>query len=487
MTRHTFQPATTLNVLAAAWLQFMVRDWLSHGKSDKENPWLIPLRPGDDWHENPMRILRVPRAPKLSPAEDRLPPTYINRETHWWDASQLYGSNAEFQQKIRLGADGKVRLNRHNVVEIDTQGLVQQANLAGWWVGLELMFTLFALEHNAICDRLKEEYAGWDDEMLFQHARLINAALLAKIHTVEWTTAILGHPVLQIAMHANWWGILGERIHKLLGRVSKDEVISGIPGSETNHFDVPYSITEEFVAVYRMHPLIPDDYQFRSVKNDEPLGELKFPELAGLLAKDVVERFGMADLLYSFGVANPGAVVLHNYPRSLQQFKRPDGIVIDLAAHDILRSRELGVPRYNRFRRLLHLKPISSFEEMTANPEWAEEIRNVYDNDIECVDLTVGLFAERFPPGFGFSDTAFRIFILMASRRLNSDRYFTKDFTPEVYTPVGMQWLEDNTMSTVLLRHFPELAPALRGVENAFAPWSRVTAREEHPPKEAVL
>jgi hypothetical protein len=179
--------------------------------------------------------------------------------------------------------------------------------------------------------------------------------------------------------------------------------------------------------------------------------------------------------------------VLHNYPRSLQQFKRPDGIVVDLAAHDILRSRELGVPRYNQFRRLLHLKPISSFEEMTANPEWAEEIRNVYDNDVECVDLTVGLFAERFPAGFGFSDTAFRIFILMASRRLNSDRYFTKDFTPEVYTPVGMQWLEDNTMSTVLLRHFPELAPALRGVENAFAPWSRVTAREEHPPKEVVL
>ena len=487
MTRHTFQPATTLNVLAAAWLQFMVRDWLSHGKSDKENPWLIPLRPGDDWHENPMRILRVPQAPKHSPAEDRLPPTHINTETHWWDASQLYGSNAEFPQKIRLGTDGKLRLNRQNVVELDTQGLVQQANLAGWWVGLELMFTLFALEHNAICDRLKEEYAGWDDEMLFQHARLINAALLAKIHTVEWTTAILGHPVLQIAMHANWWGILGERIHNLLGRVSKSEVISGIPGSETNHFDVPYSITEEFVAVYRMHPLIPDDYQFRSVKNDEPLGELKFPELSGLLAEDVVERFGMADLLYSFGVAHPGAVVLHNYPRSLQQFKRPDGIVVDLAAHDILRSRELGVPRYNQFRRLLHLKPFSSFEEMTANPEWAEEIRNVYDNDVECVDLTVGLFAERFPAGFGFSDTAFRIFILMASRRLNSDRYFTKDFTPEVYTPVGMQWLEDNTMSTVLLRHFPELAPALRGVENAFAPWSRVTAREEHPPKEVVL
>jgi hypothetical protein len=28
----------------------------------------------------------------------------------------------------------------------------------------------------------------------------------------------------------------------------------------------------------------------------------------------------------------------------------------------------------------------------------------------------------------------------------------------------------------VLLRHFPQLEPALRGVSNAFAPWNRVAA-----------
>ena len=66
-----------------------------------------------------------------------------------------------------------------------------------------------------------------------------------------------------------------------------------------------------------------------------------------------------------------------------------------------------------------------SFEELTDNPSWAEELRRVYDDDIDRVDLTVGLFAEHCPKGFGFSDTAFRIFILMASRRLNSDRFFT--------------------------------------------------------------
>ena len=49
----------------------------------------------------------------------------------------------------------------------------------------------------------------------------------------------------------------------------------------------------------------------------------------------------------------------------------------------------------------------------------------------------IGMYAEPKPKGFGFSDTAFRIFILMASRRLESDRFFTDDYRPEVYTQAG--------------------------------------------------
>ena len=64
----------------------------------------------------------------------------------------------------------------------------------------------------------------------------------------------------------------------------------------------------------------------------------------------------------------------------------------------------------------------------------------------------------------------------MASRRLNSDRFYTTDFRPEVYTPAGLRWIADNDFRSVLLRHFPELAPALEGVSNPFAPWRRVGA-----------
>jgi hypothetical protein len=475
MTRDSFKPATTLNLLAGAWIQFMVRDWLSHGANSKVNPWKLPIESGDDWHENPMSILRTMDDPLRSEADKDLPPTHVNAETHWWDASQIYGSSKDYQTKIRSGVDGKLRVPEDGIVAPDNEALINMSNLAGWWLGLSLLFSLFMREHNAICDKLKSAYPGWTDDELFEHARLINAALLAKIHTVEWTPAILGHPTLQIAMRVNWWGVAGERIYNLLGRLSKSEFISGIPGSHTQHFDVPYAITEEFVAVYRMHPLIPDDYVFQSVKDGKTLFEAQFPDLTGSKATEIERKTGLDDLFYSFGLAHPGAIVLHNFPKGLQKFVRPDGIVLDLAAHDILRSRELGVPRYNNFRRMLRLETPKTFDELTNNPTWARELERVYEGDIEKVDLSVGMFAEPLPKGFGFSDTAFRIFILMASRRLNSDRFFTVDFRPEIYTPEGMQWIADNDMQTVLLRHHPALGPALKGVKNGFAPWTKIS------------
>jgi len=129
------------------------------------------------------------------------------------------------------------------------------------------------------------------------------------------------------------------------------------------------------------------------------------------------------------------------------------------------------VPRYNKFRELLHRGRVRSFGEITSNRAWAEELEQVY-RDVDRVDLMVGMFAEDVPQGFGFSDTAFRIFILMASRRLKSDRFFTTDWRPEVYTREGMEWITDNGMTSVLLRHYPELAPKLRTAKNPFAPWA---------------
>jgi Animal haem peroxidase len=471
LTREVFRPATTLNVFAAAWLQFEVHDWFSHGENETESPWLVALDDGDPWPDSPMRIPRTRRDP-TSDDDPTTPPTYVSADSHWWDGSQIYGSEPRFAAALRANEDGKLRLDERGLLPADLERLVDMnAVAANFWIGLGVLHTLFTAEHNAICDRLRQEHPTWSDDRLYDTARLVNAALMAKIHTVEWTPGIIAHPTTQYAMRANWYGILGTR----LGRRSSSELLGGIPGSATNHHGVPYSLTEEFVAVYRMHPLLPDDFTFRSVETDEVLQQRTFREVGALDTRTRLEELGMPNALYSLGVAHPGAIELHNYPRFLQELHRPTGETIDLAATDVLRVRERGVPRYTEFRRLLGLRPPRSFEEMTENATWAQELRRVY-GDPDRVDTMVGLYAERKPKGFGFSDTAFRVFILMASRRLKSDRFFTRDFNASVYTQAGLDWIDENSFVTVLLRHYPSLEPALRGVENGFGPWRRVSA-----------
>ena len=488
--RDGFVPAEGLNMVAAAWIQFQVHDWFNHGTPVKDDPIEVPTKPEDDPLVCPMRIRRTRPDPTRSKNDGAGPETYVNAESHWWDGSQIYGSSAEAMVGLREGRGGRLELDMNGLLPIDNNGLEKTGLSANWWIGLSLLHNLFAREHNAICDHLAREYPGWDDEQLYRTARLVNVAVMAKIHTLEWTPAILGHPVLQVGMKGNWWGFATERIKKVLRRISEGELVSGIPGSETNHHGADFCLTEEFVSVYRMHALMPDDMVVYRAADGRKL-ETRFTldaerdrdaiDVVGPRARDraLAGTIGMVDLFYSLGRANPGALVLHNYPDWMRRLQRrksdgtPDEI-IDLAAIDIVRDRERGVPRYNRFRRLLHMRPVKSFQEITRNAEWAQQLEKAYGGDVDKVDLMVGLYAEDKPQGFGISDTAFRVFLLMASRRLKSDRFFTKDYTPEIYTRAGIDWVENNTMRTVLLRHYPALAPALYDRENAFRPWNDV-------------
>jgi hypothetical protein len=475
LNRDTFKPAESLNVLAAAWIQFQNHDWFSHGDNSETEFIDVPLDDGDDWPEDPMQVRRT--SPDSTNAGGKLPPTYVNKVTPWWDLSQVYGADEERNRELRAGEDGKLAIADGRLPE-ETKKELHGVDLTGfsdnYWVGLAMLHTLFAKEHNAICDMLKSHHPTWDDEQLFLKARLINAALSAKIHTIEWTPGILNTPALQIGMNANWYGVLPKWVKRRFGHIGSGELISGIVGSPLDHGAAPYSITSEFVSVYRLHPLIPDDYAIRSHKTGEQIDETDFTPIQGHGTREWTEKHSWSDWLYTFGVSNPGAITLHNHPDALRKLTRVNGDLVDIATIDILRDRERGVPRYNDFREKLRKRRIEKFEDLTPNPDWNEQIREVYSGDIDKVDTQVGMLGEELPPGFGFSDTAFRIFILMASRRLKSDRFYTNDYTPEVYTPEGIEWVESNLMGDVILRHHPELAPALEDSKNAFAPWRAV-------------
>ena len=336
------------------------------------------------------------------------------------------------------------------------------------------MHTLFAREHNEICNALTKEYPTWDDQQLFDKARLINAALMAKIHTLEWSPALFAHPTVRLGFDTYWWGLASQKVCELFTRFSSKEVQDGILCSATNHHRVPYAMTEEFVSVYRLHSMLPDDVCFFSLE-DRPIKKATLTDVSGEHTRCLIDKVGHTDTLYSFGVAHPAAMTLHNFPNTLRKLKRMDGEELDLAAVDILRDRERGVPRYNEFRQLFGLRRFKSFKQLAANEKWAQELEGVYGkNNVDDVDLQVGMLAETPLKGFGVSETAFFVFVAMASRRLQSDRFFTTDYRPEVYTSLGMEWINRTEMKDVLLRHHPQLTPALEGVDNPFFPWNRL-------------
>jgi hypothetical protein len=345
-----------------------------------------------------------------------------------------------------------------------------------WWLGLSAMHTLFAREHNIVCEALRSEYPHWSDEQVYQTARLVVSALIAKIHTIEWTPAILGTRAIEIALNSNWSGPpASDWLTRLALWIVDTHALKGIPKTQPDHHAAPYSLTEEFATVYRMHPLLPDDYQLFDYGNGSLLATKSFLDIQGDKTDDVMRQIKLTNVLYSFGMAYPGAIVLHNFPRTLQAFQR-DGELIDLSVVDLVRTRRRGVPRYNDFRAGLHKPRVRRFEDLTSDPESVRRLREVYRDDIDLVDTMVGLFAETPPLGFGFSDTAFRVFLLMASRRLQSDRFLTVDFRPEVYSPLGMDWIERNGMTSVILRHCPELAAVMPRTGSAFAPWRPIAA-----------
>ncbi len=594
-------------------------------------------------------------------AEESVPPTFTDKDrkerlaraykttrntvTAWWDASQIYGYDKTSRRRVKRDPKDPSKLLSVSVGRragegerlgylplfdssdpINPQWAGQEA--AGfpdnWTIGMSFFHNVFAREHNVFVDEFRKKtaaapeedsglrnparpdekipYKKVGDEEIFEVARLVISAEIAKIHTIEWTPQLLYDEPLYLGMNANWNGLLpgDEFIKRISEKVaeglakSNDPRTAGwysllasgpgifgmgngaCPGETilaknarglakpecvnggTHHFGSPFNFPEEFVTVYRLHPLVPDLIEYREWNKEPNAIRYKIPVVDTFRgrATEAMRARGLANWALSMGRQRLGALTLQNHPRFLQNLELPrlhsaTG-KIDVAALDIIRDRERGVPRFNEFRRQYGLKQLTSFDDFviephvvkssSARPERDAEdssaraeqerlvgiLREVYGqhkcdaskiitesqrnddgskindclgqkdgtmvDNIEDVDTVVGWLAEfARPHGFAISETQFQVFILNASRRLFSDRFFTSSFRPEFYTRFGVDWVMNNgpgkpmtetkksnghkveisPLKRVLLRTIPELKPELDPVVNAFDPWAR--------------
>ena len=564
--------------------------------------------------------------------------TTRNTVTAWWDASQLYGYDERSRRRVKRdpGDPARLRMTPANALAgaSETRGYLppfeagdpvnpqwsgQEATAFpdNWSIGLSFFHNLFAREHNAFVDAFREQaartpgadcglrtpvhpdtvirYRDVTPSELFEIARLVVAAEIAKIHTIEWTPQLLYNEPLYRASTANWDGLFdggdtvsaalesivvrnfgasenvrkatawysvfasGAGIFGLGSHVYPDAMAAARGGPDVwslknpdhvnggvNHFGSPFNFPEEFVSVYRLHALAPDLIEYREWDHDANVIRRRIPLVATIraAATRAMRERGIANWALSMGRQRAGRLTLQNHPKFLQNLDVPrlpsaTGKV-DVAALDIIRDRERGVPRFNEFRRQYGLRQLRSYDDFidtrqpSGSPERTEQerliatLRAVYGqhrcdaskvitaaqlddrgnpitdclgfadgtlvDNIEDVDTVVGWLAEfRRPHGFAISETQLQVFILNASRRLFSDRFFTSSFRPEFYSSFGLRWVTENgpdgkqmergspnghamevsPLKRVLLRNVPELRQALEPVINAFDPWAR--------------
>jgi alpha-dioxygenase len=290
-------------------------------------------------------------------------------------------------------------------------------------------------------------------------------------------------------MNTNWYGIIKAlKLPKWLDFLGAP--LSLIGHDKTTTFGVPYCLTEEFAAVYRLHPLIPDNLLIGEEKTSIPIEEL-FAEKGQAALRSTPDM--PHKLLFSVLKYPCGNLELHNYPGSFRQLDptNEDGIPktssfqVDLAALELWRDRERGIQRHNDFRRALSLKPFKNFEELTSyisgkvNQDIVNDLVEAYGkNGIEDMDLLVGCLAEDKIEGFAISETAFTIFLLMASRRLETSPFLNEKFTDKIYSSTGKEWIDKTLgLRDVLERHYPKVAEKIPPGQSAFKPFEKMESK----------
>lgn len=470
------------NMIACSWIQFMIHDWVDHLEDTEQ----IEIRAPDEISSGcPLKSFKFFKTKKVSIDLCHLKNGSPNTRTPWWDGSVIYGNDKEGMRRVRTFKDGKLKISEDGLLQHNEKGIPISGDVRNCWAGFSLLQALFVKEHNAVCDMLKVNYPDLDDEQLYRHARLVTAAVIAKIHTIDWTVELLKTDTLLVGMRINWYGLLGKKFKELLGHIL-GSILSGLVGlKKPRDHGVPYSLTEEFVSAYRMHSLLPETLVLRDItsstsedKHPPILHEVPMRELVGIEGERKLSTIGMEQMLVSLGHQSCGALTLWNYPSWMRNLvahdingeDRPDPL--DMASLEIYRDREREVPRYNEFRRNLMMIPISKWQDLTDDEEVIESLYDVYGDDVEKLDLQVGLMAEKKIKGFAISETAFFLFILIASRRLEADRFFTSSFNSKTYTQQGLEWVnKTETLKDVIDRHFPEMTRKWMTCSSAFSVW----------------
>ncbi|MGE0490928.1 MAG: peroxidase family protein [Vulcanimicrobiota bacterium] len=397
-----------------AWGQFIDHDITSTPNSGAMD-WNISVPVGDPAFD-PKREGKAIIPFSRSTAADGTgtgpdnPRQQINAITSWLDGSMVYGSDAVRAAALRSFEEGKLRVaeSEHGpMLPANTLGLpndnptrrpTESLLLAGDTranenLALVSLQTLFVREHNRVADELARQHPEWDDQELYLRARRQVGAEIAAITYNEFLPALLGPDAL--------------------------------PAYAGYQPEVDGRIGNEFAtAAYRMGHSQIDPIVWREAADGGAIPEKDLPLVATYFAPERLSEGGIEPLLRGLTrfIQEPTDEKITSQVRNML-FGRPGHGGMDLAALNIQRGRDHGLPNYNAIRQAYGFEPITSFAQLTSDPVKVGKLTYTY-GEVEKLDAWVGLLAEDPAPEAAVGPTLKSILVDQFTRLRDGDRFW---------------------------------------------------------------
>jgi hypothetical protein len=357
----------------------------------------------------------------------------MNDVTGWIDASVVYGiayppgvpqGPTPFRNPVTIREGGQIATTGKLLTTSNGQygPIVNGSFVFGDPRGTEnpdltSVQTLFIREHNWHVDRLKLLHPTWTGEQLYQRARSIVVAELQNITFKEWLPKVVGAD--NIPAYTGFKLGIDATVNIEFAAAAMRFGHSIVSGAQ-DRVDEAGNITEALTLAQAFF-LTPAQFERNGGAN-------------GFLRKLASDTSNKLDVHIIDDLRN----LLDDPPAAL-----------DLAATNIQRGRDLGLPSLNQMRTVLGLTPYTTFAQISSDGALVTALQTAYTN-VNNIDLWIGGLSEDPAVGAMVGPTFQAIILDQMLRIRDGDQQW---FENQPWSTNDLVWLRASTLSDIILRN----------------------------------
>lgn len=336
----------------------------------------------------------------------------VNGLSSYVDAASVYGPREEDAKALRMFKGGLLKTSAGNNLPKSGSGFFQAGDSrANENPLLTAMHTLWMREHNRVCEEISTVFPALNDEQLYQLARSIVSAEVQAVTFYEFVPTMIGKKLPTYPGYRTW---------------KRAEITAEF---STVAFRVGHTLVNKHVT-----SISPSGAKTQRLLRD------------AFFRPDVYTSVGI-DAFFRGMLKTKAAEIDAQITDEVRNFLVSDDksrtLQLDLAALNVQRGRDHGMPSYNTVRSAFRLPPKFRFSDITSNVDMQRRLQDTYGT-VSRVDPWIGGIVEDHKSG-SLGETFARIWEDQFVALRDGDRFyfearnaFTADEIAKIPTLFGL-------------------------------------------------